>query len=56
MERTKYIAPEIELIELDSQISLALQSALDEPPVGPWETRTTAPEHFNNSVINTDLA
>jgi len=35
MEKKKYIAPRIEWIPLDNEISLALQSA---PPVGPSET------------------
>jgi len=56
MKRTTYITPEIELIELDRQISLALESALEEPPYGPDEVRMIAPEHFNNSAIKTDLA
>ena len=38
MEKKKYIAPSIEWIQLDNEISLALESA---PPVGPDET-------FNN--------
>jgi len=34
MEKKKYIAPCIEIIILDNEISLALQSA---PPIGPEE-------------------
>jgi hypothetical protein len=34
MEKKQYIEPEIEHIELDNEISLALQS---EPPLGPGE-------------------
>ena len=37
MENKKsYISPQIELIELDNEISLALEST---PPAGPSETR-----------------
>ena len=35
MEKKKYTAPRIEIIFLDNEISLALESA---PPVGPSET------------------
>ena len=38
MEKKKYIKPRIEIIFLDNEISLALESA---PPVGPSES-------FNN--------
>lgn len=34
MEKKKYIAPVIEIISLDNEISLALESA---PPIGPEE-------------------
>jgi len=46
--KKKYIAPQIKLIELDSEISLALESA---PPVGPSESynNVSSPDHFNNS-------
>ena len=45
MEKKTYIAPSIELIMLDNQISLALESS---PPVGPEETVNFAiPEHFD---------
>ena len=36
MEKKKYIAPRIEIIFLDNEISLALESAA--PPAGPSET------------------
>ena len=35
MEKKEYIAPRIEIIFLDNEISLALESA---PPVGPGES------------------
>ena len=39
-----YVAPQIEQIKLDNEISLALESA---PPLGPGEF-SKAPEYFNN--------
>jgi len=36
MEKKKYITPAIEIITLDNEISLALESAA--PPAGPSET------------------
>ena len=50
MEKKKYIAPQIELIELDNEISLALEST---PPVGPSETynQMSSPDYFNNSPL-----
>lgn len=41
----KYIKPRIEIIFLDNEISLALESA---PPLGPGESRNVTPD-FNNS-------
>ena len=35
MEKKKYTTPQLQLIELDNEISLALES---NPPVGPGET------------------
>jgi hypothetical protein len=54
METKKYIAPAIEIISLDNEISLALESA---PPVGPSETNNTmtAPEYFISEPFNTNL-
>lgn len=40
MEKKKYIAPNIEIIFLDNEISLALQSA---PPPGPGEANNLNP-------------
>jgi hypothetical protein len=48
MKRRKYTAPKIEVIDLDKEISLALEST---PPFGPEESRLQAPEYFNDSVI-----
>jgi len=36
MEKKKYTSPAIELIKLDNEISLALESTA--PPIGPSET------------------
>ena len=50
-----YSQPDIELIKLDNEISLALQS---EPPGGPGESgiiRKSTPEQFNNLPFETDL-
>ena len=55
METKKiYITPQVETIELDNEISLALTSS---PPAGPSETNNTltAPEYFGNEPFNTDL-
>ena len=45
-----YIAPEVAMIKLDNEISLALQST---PPKGPGESY--APEHFNQNNMNNAL-
>jgi hypothetical protein len=54
MEKNIYIAPSFEIIFLDNEISLALESA---PPVGPSETNNTmtAPEYFGNEPLSTIL-
>ena len=44
-QKRAYIAPQIEQIKLDNEISLALES---EPPVVPGESISKAPEYFNN--------
>ena len=44
--RLSYIAPQIECVKLDTEISLALQS---EPPVGPMVTKS--PNYFNNDPL-----
>lgn len=43
-----YIAPEIEIIVLDNDISLALES---NPPDGPDESYNRTPEYYNNSPL-----
>lgn len=52
METKKtYITPQVEIVELDNEISLALESS---PPEGPNETNNTliAPGHFGNEPFN----
>lgn len=45
-----YKAPQIELIELDYEISLTLESA---PPEGPGEDAYLIPEYLNNEPYQT---
>ncbi len=51
-DKRNYSAPLIELIVLDNEISLTLDST---PPGGPGETGY-APEHFNNDPFKTNQA
>ena len=44
-EKRIYLNPTIELIKLDNEISLALQSI---PPEGPGESLSLVPEYFGN--------
>ena len=53
MDKKKYIKPRIEIIYLDNEISLALESA---PPPGPGEVGYNAPQHFNAQPFRVDLA
>jgi len=46
-----YVAPQIEQIKLDNDISLALESS---PPSGPFEL-TRSPEYFNNDPFKTNV-
>lgn len=46
MEKKQYTAPSIEIIFLDNEISLALEST---PPEGPGESRNVVPEYFKNN-------
>ena len=43
-----YNTPQIEQVKLDSEISLALESA---PPAGPNELTLSTPEYFNNNPL-----
>lgn len=47
--RRKYLKPRIELIPLDSEISLSLESDL---PIGPEETFFVSPDYFDNPFRN----
>jgi hypothetical protein len=47
MEKKKYIAPCIEWIPLDNEISLALESS---PPIGPSETLNSVQTPFNQDL------
>jgi hypothetical protein len=51
----KYIAPSVNRISLDNEISLALES---EPPVGPGgtESQLMAPDYFNTDPFKSNLA
>jgi hypothetical protein len=54
MEKKIYSTPCIDLIILDNEISLALESS---PPAGPEETSTNLPFNFNNNPFKgNDLA
>ncbi len=46
----KYTAPQLELISLDNEISLALESA---PPAGPDETYNEAPNFMRVNPFKT---
>ena len=50
--KQEYSAPLIELIKLDNEISLTLDSA---PPAGPGEPTGYAPEYFNNDPYKANL-
>jgi hypothetical protein len=47
MKKKQYTAPAIEIIELDNEISLALESA---PPVGPSETLNSIQSPFKEEL------
>jgi hypothetical protein len=53
-QKRAYIAPQIEQIKLDNEISLALESA---PPAGPGEPGgfSKAPEYFNNDPFKNNV-
>jgi hypothetical protein len=50
MEKNRYKTPQIDLIELDNEISLALTSA---PPAGPGEVQNNSelPEYLNSNPL-----
>ena len=45
--KKKYIAPQVELITIDNEISLALESS---PPVGPSETLNSIQSPFKKET------
>lgn len=47
-----YISPKIERIQLDNEISLALESM---PPYGPGESKLSKPEYFDNNPFEKNL-
>ena len=47
-----YETPQVELIKLDHEISLSLESV---PPVGPGENAYLTPEYFNNEPYQTSI-
>jgi hypothetical protein len=47
-----YNSPEIVCIELDNEISLALESS---PPAGPDEGYLKTQEYFNNDLFKTNI-
>ncbi len=51
-EKRIYNSPEIVCIELDNEISLALESS---PPAGPDEVASLAPEYMNKDPFKTNL-
>ena len=51
--RGAYTAPCIEIIKLDNEISLALES---DPPVGPGEVNNNYPTAFSNSPFDNPVA
>ncbi len=55
MKTTKkeYIEPNIDVIVLDNEISLVLESST--PPIGPSETKNAVPDYFENNPFNTKL-
>jgi len=47
--KRNYTAPELELIRLDHEISLALESS---PPIGPGEMLLMVPDLLSNDPFN----
>ena len=52
MELRKYIQPQVEIIKLDNQISLALES---DAPVGPNEVYLKVPEYFTTDAFKHNI-
>lgn len=52
IEKRNYSTPIVELIKLDSAISLILES---DPPEGPGESMNKTPDYFNNDPFKAGL-
>lgn len=52
IEKQIYNSPEIVRVELDNEISLALES---NPPLGPGEGASLAPEYLNNDPFKSNV-
>lgn len=50
MEKKNYISPVVEIVFLDNEISLALES---EPPFGPDERASVVPVNFDSNPFDT---
>lgn len=56
--KNQYTAPRIEIIFLDNEISLQLESNNSMPPTGPGEgpiVQMIMPEYMNNDAFKTNL-
>jgi len=49
--KKKYTVPVIEIISIDNEISLALESA---PPTGPFEIVKNNQDYFSNNPFHTE--
>ena len=52
-ETRLYVSPQIERVELDNEIALALEST---PPEGPGESQLKVPEYLNNDPYKANMA
>ena len=51
-ENNQYLAPQVERIQLDNEISLQLES---QPPKAPGEAKLNAPEYFITDPFKINL-
>ena len=51
-EKPFYVTPSIEIVKLDNEISLAMES---DAPVGPGEGKLITPENISNDPFKTNL-
>jgi hypothetical protein len=54
-EKLKYSSPEIERVELDNEISLAMESTPAPGPGEPGYVGSLAPEHFNADPFKANI-